>query len=138
MFDYFEEIGMKLVCECSEQFKAQLYLYVQCQQSPQLLTIFACNARLLPLIVEAGAIHSGENPSNHSAIYAKVDIGEIDTSEEKVTIPKHMDWSAATAEAKAEYGVRLTEQLDNLAVPACVQCTDVQCTINDHALDIEH
>ena len=83
-------------------------------------------------IAEAGVLHSGDNPSNHSAIYAKGD-----TSEEKVNVPKHIDWSSATEEAKAEYEAQLTAQLDHLAVPGCVQCTDVHCTEFEHAIGME-
>ena len=143
VYDYFEELGLKLVWECSDEFtriSKPSYTYMcNTNRVPSYSTIdhFACNSRLLPLIAEAGALQSGENPSNHSAIYAKLDIGDIDTSEEKVNVPKHVDWSAATEEAKAEYEVRLTEQLDHLAVPACVQCTDVHCSSHEHALDME-
>ena len=105
--------------------------------APSMSTIdhFACNQRLLPLIAEAGVLHSGENPSNHSAIYAKIDIGNIDTSEEIITLTKNIDWSAATEESKFEYESKLTEQLLQVAVPGCVLCNDVHC--RDHDVDIE-
>ena len=139
--DYFEEIGLKFLWESYDQYKRiskPSYTYMShVNGAPISSTIdhFACNQRLLPLIAEAGAIHSGENPSNHSAIYAKIDFGDIDTSEEIITPTKHIDWCAATEESKLEYEARLTEQLLNVTVPGCVLCTDVHC--KDHSGEIE-
>ena len=61
---------------------------------------FACSRRLLPVIVEAGVIVDGGNPSNHSAIYAKLDVGQIDLKMEEIKAEKRVDWDKATDEAK--------------------------------------
>ena len=139
--DYFEEIGLKFLWENYDQYNRiskPSYTYLShANGTPVSSTIdhFAFNPRLLPLISEAGPMHSGENPSNHSAIYAKLDIGDVDTSEEIITVTKHVDWSGATEGAKIEYEARLTEQLLQVYVPGCVMCTDVHCM--DHGVEIE-
>lgn len=96
---------------------------------------FACSRRLFPAITEAGVTHSGTNTSNHSAIYAKLAVGNIDLSAEKIEASKRIDWSKATEEAKYAYQARLSDQLNNIATPDCVLCTNTHCT--DHVEDIE-
>ena len=96
---------------------------------------FACSRGVFPIISEAGVIHSGANNSNHSAIFAKLAIGEINLSKEKNIAPKHVDWSAATEAAKLDYKTRLAEQLNTITIPDCVLCQDVHC--KDHVENIE-
>ena len=97
---------------------------------------FACSLRLFPLISEAGVIHSGKNTSNHSAIYAKLNIGAIDISEEKIAASKHIDWSVATEDAKTEYHRRLTEQLDYFDTPDCALCTAHEHDMEQYTMGI--
>ena len=106
------------------------------QLSYSIIDHLACSQGLLPFIAEAGTLHSGENTSNHSAIYAKVRIGDVDLSVEKIPASKHVDWSSATEEAKLAYRARLSELLDSVWIPECSLCTNLKCSVHDQ--DIEH
>ena len=139
--DYLAEIGLTLLWENADQLEnvsKPSYTYMSTTTGRACFSTidhFACSLRLFPLISEAGAIHSGENTSNHSAIYAKLNIGAIDISEEKIAASKHIDWSVATEDAKTEYHRRLTEQLDYFDTPDCALCTDVHCSAHEHDME---
>ena len=53
---------------------------------------FACSRSVLNSISEAGVIHSGENTSNHSAIFAKLLFGELDEQVEQTKPDKRVNW----------------------------------------------
>ena len=102
---------------------------------------FACSRQMFPIISEAGAIHSGDNPSNHSAIYAKLDIGQINLGIEQVKASKRVAWDKATEEAKVAYQNNLTDRLDSVNIPACVTCRDPNCkdhieSIDEYTIDV--
>ena len=75
---------------------------------------FACNQWLFPIISEAGVIHCGAHTSNHSAMFAKLNISVINLSEVKVFPTKHSKWSAATEDVNLAYQARLAEELSHL------------------------
>ena len=61
---------------------------------------FVSNDALYNKVVEAGVIHTGENPSNHSPIFVKLVLDNIDDSNEKVQIKKRVEWNKSTTDAK--------------------------------------
>ena len=65
-------------------------------------------------VIEAGVLHSGENPSNHSPIFAKIAFGDIDNSTEKIKTNRRADWDKSTAEARALYVTSLSNKLEQL------------------------
>ena len=91
---------------------------------------FAGNATLLNCVTETGVIHSGENPSNHSPIYAKIQLGGIDFSSESVKNEKRVNWEKSSLEARENYLTTLSNKLDKLVTPDCVNCRDVTCTVH--------
>ena len=97
---------------------------------------FVGNAALFNKVVEAGVIHSGENPSNHSPIFTKIDLGDVDISMEKSEGSRRVNWSKSSSEARNRYKELVTEKLAQIAVPDCVECRDVHCT--GHMEDIEN
>ena len=89
---------------------------------------FVSNKLLFDTVVEAGVIHTGENPSNHSPIYVKIDMDDIDYSTEKLKTKKRVDWDKSTAEARTLYLTTLSNKLRQVESPECVHCRDVHCT----------
>ena len=140
--NYFEDIGLNLLWEISEQLvnvSRPSFTYTSTTNgvtSYSTIDHLACSQGLLPFIAEAGVLHSGENTSNHSAIYAKVRIGDVDLSVEKISATKHIDWSSATEGAQLAYRTRLSELLDSVRIPDCSLCTNIQCSAHDQ--DIEY
>ena len=80
------------------------------------------------VVTESGVIHSGENPSNHSPIYLKIELGGLDFRTEKINPEKRVNWSKSSKEAKELYVNTLTNKLDTIDIPDCVTCRNVHCT----------
>ena len=122
--------------------KIQAVDYTPCSSKHNVVTYstidhFACNRDLLPTIMEAGVIHTGGHNSNHSAIYAKLQLGDIDCSTEASprSLEKRVSWDKSTDQAKDLYRKTLGSRLDALEIPDCVMCMDVSCT--EHSQDLE-
>ena len=96
---------------------------------------FISSERIFNYVLEAGVIHSGENVSNHSAIYCKVDIGQIDVSMESVKLKPKPSWDKADEQHKIEFSSYVENKLVNIEVPSCISCRSFQCNIHDD--DIE-
>ena len=96
---------------------------------------FSTSANLYDAITEAGVIHSGENLSNHLAIFLKVNIGELDLGVEVPLKSKKLCWDKATEDAKASYVSTLKKSLIELSAPNCLSCVNFQC--QNHTREIE-
>ena len=68
----------------------QQYNNGECYRS--IIDHFIGNSVLYNSVTEAGVVHTGENPSNHSPIYAKIRLGTIDTSTENIKNKKRVNW----------------------------------------------
>ena len=89
---------------------------------------FAASERLYQAVKEAGVIHSGENQSNHSAIYMKVGLGDLNLSLEQPANQSKVSWEKATDEAKENFRQTLAVKLGRIHVPEWSNC---------HAEDLE-
>ena len=78
---------------------------------------FAASERLYQAVKEAGVIHSGENQSNHSAIYMKVGLGDLNLSLEQPANQSKVSWEKATDEAKENFRQTLAVKLGRIHVP---------------------
>ena len=80
-------------------------------------------------------MHGGDNPSNHSAIYAKLKVGELDLQLESTKAPKRTCWAKSSEQAKEKYQCTLVEKLASIPAPNCADCQDTHCTA--HTEDLE-
>ena len=114
------------------------YTYEQVNNNGDIFTStidhFVGNAAMYNIVVEAGVIHSGDNPSNHSPIFTKIALDNVDISMEMTEGTRRVNWSMSSSEARTKYQETLTNRLTQLAVPDCVNCRDVHCTA--HMVDI--
>ena len=139
--DYFLDIGLSLLWEHHDELQNTppvdftFSSHANGRAAFSTIDHFACSIHLFPVISEAGVIHSGANPSNHSAIFAKLDVGQIDLNLEQTKSPKRVVWDKATEAAKSAYQAELAEKLDSIAIPACVNCRDVHCTAHVESLE---
>ena len=85
---------------------------------------------------EASVIHNGDNPSNHSPIYTKLDVGQFSLEVEKIQGQKRVNWSKATDVAIENYKLTVTYKLDSIVVPECHNCTDLYCTANSDLVEV--
>ena len=96
---------------------------------------FVGNRALYNTVIEADVVHSGENPSNHAPIIAKValdiDISRVETTESK----RKVNWEKSTSESKNLYSKTLNAKLEQVSIPECAECTDVHC--NKHMNQLE-
>ena len=92
------------------------------------------NERLLNVIQDAGALHIGDNPSRHSPIYLKFDVGILPLN--KVSYNKNIRkpaWYKAENEQIDEYTLHLSDNLRRLQVPSCLNCVNVNCEDKSHS-----
>ena len=84
--EFFDEIDFKLFWENPDETRGHFiqnvdYTYEHStNEETYLSTIdhFAGNSLVYDAVYEAGVIHTGDNPSNHSPIYLKIGLGNID------------------------------------------------------------
>ena len=87
-------------------------------------------------MTEAGVVHCGANPSNHSVIYAKFKVGSLNLITEQFKSEPKVNWTAANHESKEEYKKVLTDKLNNIPVQSCVDCRDLHC--EEHLDELEN
>ena len=89
--DFFDGNNIKIFWENPDDTKGHLiqkidftFQFSNDQETfPSIIDHFAGNQNVYNAAKEAGVLHSGDNPSNHSPIYLKVKLGEIDFATEK-------------------------------------------------------
>ena len=96
---------------------------------------FVGNDLIHKSVTEAGVIHSGENPSNHSPIFSKIKLDGVDKSREKVRSRKRVNWDRSSEEARANFSVTLSKRLELLKVPECVHCRDIHCSAHTEQME---
>ena len=92
----------------------------------------AISALLLANVEEAGVIHSGENASNHSAIYVKLNVGQLNLQLEVAQNITRSNWAHASNDAKLDFKSCLTHQLHNLPKYECTFCHDFDFVMDIH------
>ena len=101
-----------------------------------ILDHFVVSPQFYQVITSAGVIHSGSNPSNHSPIYLKLSVGELDHELESIPSESKISWDKATMDARLQYKNVLGSKLDSISCsPSCVECTDFHC--RTHTEDME-
>ena len=90
------------------------------------------NEILFATALETGVIHSVENPSYHSPIFAKFSVADIDSSREEIKSTKGVNWSKVSEQAKQHYMETVTSKLTGVQIPDCVDCTDLHCECAAH------
>ena len=88
-------------------------------------------------VKEAGVIHSADNFSDHSPIYAKLNIGELDRTLEAQTYRSFPSWKKATNDDKVNFSNDLAIRLNNVHLPGGVDCLNVKCKCDDHNNEID-
>ena len=89
---------------------------------------FAVSPQVYQVVSEAGVLHCGSNPSNHSAIFAKVKVRDLDLELETSIPEKRSSWSKASEDAKSYFQELLVEKLDKIsAKPELLMCKDLHC-----------
>ena len=141
--NFFQEISFKIFWENTDTCKEHLisnadYTYSQVvnnKASTSVIDHFVSNEILYKSTVEAGIIHSGENPSFHSPIFAKFRFADIDTNTEEIRSTKRVNWGRASDQAKQHYVDTVTSKLADVQIPACVNCSDLHCSAHTEELE---
>ena len=98
---------------------------------------FAMSQQLFNAVAEAGVLHSGDNMSNHAAIYSKVMVGSLDLRLEIAPPQERTCWYKASEEAKLNFKLNLAEKLNQIQEPLCFNCSNVHCQCQDHIDSLE-
>ena len=103
-------------------------------KSTSTLDHFVVNRRLLDYIVDCGVLHLGDNPSRHSPIMLKLNVGNIlklsKKEEFKVRKPA---WYKADQVARDNYTMDLHNKLESLEHPSSLNCSNCQCQDKQHS-----
>ena len=96
-----------------------------------ILDHFFVNQELLARITDAGPIHLGDNRSRHSPIMMKIEIVEIEKSENQPKLQKQRKpaWCKATKDQVNEYTDILQQKLANIPIPTTLLCNNPNCTL---------
>ena len=130
---HFDEAGLVIFWENqveNENIRNIDYTHINiANRVPALSTIddFVGSQRVFESIAEAGVVHSGMNTSNHSAIFTKLRVGDLNLEMESIKGEKRANWAKATDAAKENYKITLSGKLNALAQPNCVNCQDLNC-----------
>ena len=140
--DYLEELRLYLLWENIDQLESiQDIDYTHMFSANGILSFstidhFAYSRRLLTKLYEARVIHSGENTSNHSAIFARLNLGEFDEQLEQNKQVKRVNWEKSSEQARLEYQRKLSGLLLDIPTPDCANCRNIHCTA--HTEDLEN
>ena len=97
---------------------------------------FAVSPQVYQDVSEAGVIHCGGNPSNHSPIYLKLSVGDLDLELESPQAESKISWDRATEDARLHYQHQLASKLEVISCPVtCISCTNFHCM--SHTEDLE-
>ena len=91
------------------------------------------NERLLEYIVDAGGMHFGDNPSRHSPIMMKLDVGNIPViTQSKEKVLRRPAWYKAEQEQIDEYTDTLDFKLRWIDIPESLCCENPNCKDEIH------
>ena len=89
---------------------------------------FVLSPRLLPLVVDCGVVHRGDNLSVHSPIWVKLQVGNLPLKKKPcASSQKKPSWSQATQVQVDAYTEGLQAKLQAVHVPHSLHCQDVHC-----------
>ena len=92
------------------------------------------NERLLSYIVDAGVMHFGDNPSRHSPIILKLNLGEIPLNVPySISKQRRPAWYKAKEEDIDEYTASLHAKLGQIDVPESLKCQNPNCQSVQHS-----
>ena len=91
--------------------------------------------QFLSALEEAGVVHDAGNTSNHSPIYAKFNVGNLNVETEQPKCIKRTKWDKATDIAKDNYKDLVAGKLEQIILPDCVNCINLHCM--EHAEQLE-
>ena len=96
---------------------------------------FVSNSVCYDSVIEAGVLHSGDNPSNHSPIFAKIDLGNFDNKVDSIQQEPRVNWLKSSKEAQENFKDCLKSNLENISYSESIKCKDVHCS--SHFQEIE-
>ena len=135
MAEFLSRMGLKSVWE---SYPIDFTYMHTDHRSNSILDNFYVDEALLPLLLDAGPLHLGDNPSGHSPIMISLRVPSIPSRSkvvEEVAVPRRLAWEKAETEDIVRFKAALQDQLDRLEEPACLMCTNVKCEDQQHSDD---
>ena len=87
--------------------------------SSSIIDHFCLSPNLFQLVIEADLIHDSQNLSNHSPIFMKIDLGNVNIHHVEPVQAKTVNWAKASDEAKQNYQTILSGYLSASATTQC-------------------
>ena len=130
------------LCSAWDRFRIDFTHFHEANNHTSVSTIdhFFWPDNLDSFVLEAGVLHSIENPSDHSPIYCVIDHYNLKQNKvEAVKSKPKPTWKKASEEQKEDYNLCISERLSNVSVPKEVsECCDVKCDNIDHRNSIDN
>ena len=139
-----EELGLTIMWEHPDVDPGHMVQQVDythlhtVRDAPHYSTIdhFAVSPQVYQVVSEAGVLHCGSNPSNHSAIFAKLKVGDLDLELETCIPEKRSCWSKANEDSKSYFQEILSTKLEQIsAKPEQLLCMDIHCKSHMECLE---
>lgn len=97
---------------------------------------FIGNSTLYNSVVDADVIHSVDNHSNHSPIYTKFNVNELNIQVEELDYSPKPNWKKAGPLERDQFKQHLKDILDTVSPPEpCNLCINLNCDEHDVVLD---
>ena len=139
-----EELGLSIMWQNPDNdplHNIQIVDYTHLQianNTPAYSTIdhFVVSPQVYNIVSEAGVVHSGSNPSNHSAIFARLNVGELDMDVETFPSQTRSSWCKANQDAQHLYKETVAEKLNKIKIePEFLKCQDLHCRVHMECLE---
>ena len=138
--NFFQDLNMQFLWK-SDNDKVDTidftYLFSSGDQAAATSTIdhFVCKSSVIDSIVEAGVIHDTENISNHSPIFMKLVMNDININIQNNYSEKKASCAKSTADNKGNYKETVGNKLRRIKLPSCLDCVNLHCS--HHSAEIE-
>ena len=77
------------------------------------------------------------NLKKNSPIYCKLDVGQLDTKLETEVNKKAPSYNKANNDERQSFQDTTKDMLNNIDIPACINCQDKHCKMPSHRESIE-
>ena len=103
-------------------------------KSTSTLDHFVVNRRLIDSIIDCGVLHLGDNPSRHSPIMLKLNVGSISKqAKREKTKSRRPAWYKADQVDRDNYTMDLQDRLGSIVTPQSLNCCNSLCQEEAHS-----
>ena len=99
---------------------------------------FVCDKNMFKVIKEAGVIHDSQNLSNHSAIFCKLQMSNLEVNHTENSHVDKVSWERANKDARSMFKDMLRDKLSSIQTLESSHCSDLFCDNKRHINDLDN